>query len=299
MKKKREKSRRTRVRGARRRYRLELVDESRLERVWSVRAGRMRLALAALLLAGAGVGVGVLIVGFTPVKRQMPGYMTGAERASSLHALMRIDSLQNALQDNQAFMDNLATLLDTDRTPADSSATSGKQQPHLSIDSLIGSSARERKFVEMMEESEKYNLKVLAPLAAEGMIWAHPVPDGIALEQTRTLPLLQIIVPKSSGVRAMADGRVVDRSYDPTVRAYAIMVQHEQGFLSRYSSLGRPLVDKGAHVLAGQALSEPRPEGKSVGIEMWRDGTPLIPADYVMHPSTGLPRQSIEAPRGR
>lgn len=299
MKSQEKKPPRVNLRGARPRYRIELVDDSRLERVWSVRASRLRLALAFVVLIGLSAGIGVLIVGFTPVKRQMPGYMTGAERASSIQALMRIDSLQTAIQANQTFMDNLSTLLDTDRTPGDSAAAAGKQQPQMSIDSLIGSSARERKFVSMMEESEKYNLKVLSPLAAEGMIWSHPVPDGIVLEQSRTLPQLNIIVPKTSGVRAMADGRVIDRAYDPASRTFSLMVQHEQGFITRYSSLGIPLVEKGAHVLSGQALSEPRPQGKTIGIEMWRDGTPLIPADYVARPSSDMPAQSIDAPRGR
>lgn len=299
MKSKEKKPPRVKLCGARPRYRIELVDDSRLERVWSVRASRVRLALAIVAVICLCAGTGVLIVGFTPIKRQIPGYMTGAERASSLQVLMRIDSLQTAIHANQAFMDNLSTLLDTDRTSNDSVAASGKRQPHMSIDSLISSSARERKFVAMMEESEKYNLKVLSPLAAEGMLWAHPVPDGIVLEQSRTLPMLQLIVPKTSGVRAIADGRVIDRAYDPASRTFSIMVQHEQGFVSRYSSLGRPLVDKGAHVLSGQAMSEPRPQGKTIGIEMWRDGTPLIPADYVARPSSEMPTQSIENPRGR
>ena len=286
--------------GIRRRYRIVIVDESTLSRVFTMRGGWLRIALASLLILGIGIGIGVLIVGFTPVKRSVPGFMTGDDRAATLQALTRIDSLQAELHTNQAFMDNFSRLLDTDREPTDSLESSGKPSTNLPLDSLIGSSARERKFVAMMDESEKYNLKVLSPLAAEGMIWADPVADAIILEQSRTLPQLKLIVPRGRGVSAMADGRVIDRSYDPTTRSYALIVQHSHGFVTRYSNLGRPLVDKGAQVLASQILTEPRTQpDNNIGIEMWRNGTPLLPADYVNRPTAPLPEEGIEAPRGR
>ncbi len=284
----------------RHRYRLTLTDEARMATLWSIKASRLRAALVVLLLLATGFGIGVLTVGFTPVKRQMPGYMTGKDRATTLQALMRIDSLQLALQQNQTFLDNLAGIIDTDRAPADSAAVADKPRADLSLDSLIGSSARERKFVAMMEESEKYNLKVLSPLAAEGMIWADPVPGAIVLEQSRTLPRLQLITPRSRGVAAMADGRVIDRAYDSPSQTWSLLIQHSQGFVSRISGTGRPLTDKGDPVVAGQMLTEPMPSSaKYLTVEMWRDGTPLIPADYIAKPRSDEEPQTIEAPRGR
>ncbi|MBD5231547.1 MAG: M23 family metallopeptidase [Bacteroidales bacterium] len=284
----------------RRRYRILIVDESTLSRVCTMRGGWLRICLAGALLLGAGIGIGMLIVGFTPVKRSVPGFMTGDDRAATLQALTRIDSLQGELHTNQAFLDNISRLLDTDREPTDSLESSGKPTSDLPLDSLIGSSARERKFVAMMDENEKYNLKVLAPIAAEGMIWSDPVAGAIVQEQTRTLPLLKLIVPRGRGVSAMADGRVIDRSYDPATRSYALILQHAHGFMTRYSNLGRPLVDKGAHVLASQILTEARTEAdNTIGIEMWRDGTPLLPADYAYRSLPAMPDQSIEAPRGK
>lgn len=281
----------------RRRLRLELIDESRLERVWGTGNARLKIILAGLTLLLLGVLIGVLLVGFSPVKRKMPGYMTGQERARALSALMRVDSMQTILQTNQAFLDNFATLLDTDRTPSDSVNAAGKKTAGLSLDSLVGSSARERKFVEMMEESEKYNLKVLSPIEAEGMLWSDPVSGGIIIEQSRTLPLLRFIVPKGRGVNAVADGRVIDISADGG--SWSMIIMHPHGFVSRYSSVGKPLVSKGERVLAGQILTLAAPDAsRHLGLEMWRDGTPLIPADYVGRLSSSA-GPGIEAPRGK
>lgn len=300
MKKQGEGRRRRPFPGRRRRYRIIMVDESTLSRVFSVRGGWLRLCVAALILLGLGVGIGMLIVSFTPLKRSVPGFMTGDDRAATLQALSRIDSLQMALHTNQAFMNNFSRLLDTDREPSDSSDFAGKPTSELPLDSLIGSSARERKFIAMMDEAEKYNLNVLSPIAAEGMIWADPVADAIVQEQTRTLPLLKLIVPHGRGVSAMADGRVIDRTYDPSSRSYTLMVQHAQGFVSRYSNLGRPLVDKGARVLASQIMTEPRTQSdNTVGIEMWRNGTPLLPAEYINRSAQAGADDGIETPRGR
>lgn len=284
-----------RLRG--RRLRLTLTDESRLLRLWSVRTGPLRIGLCVLALLAVGFLAGFLTVGFSPVKRSMPGYMTADDRTQTIRTLMRMDSLQRAMEINQAFMDNLSTILDTSRQPSDSTARDTLPGSALTPDSLIGSSPRERKFVAMMEDNEKYNLQVLSPLAAESMIWADPAPGGVILESSRTLPLLRILMPKGRGVAALADGRVVDRVYDASTHSYSLLVQHDKGFLSRYSSLGVPLVEKGEALLSGQLLSQAGPSS-SIGIEIWRDGTPLLPAEYVHRPSRA-PKFDPAAPRGK
>ena len=113
---------------------------------------------------------------------------------------------------------------------------------------------------------------------------------------------LLVIPPVGAGVLAVADGCVVDRTYDSAEGTYSLTVQSKRGFLTRYSHLGVPLVDKGEMVLAGQCMSlaseRQTARNRVIGVEMWRDGTRLIPGNYVMRREADA-SDDISAPRGR
>lgn len=285
------------------RYRLTLEDARRLHKLWSVRISRVRLVATLVLCAALFTGLGALIVALTPVKRSVPGFMTGADRTATLRAMRRIDSLQRQLAQNQAYIDNFTAVMDEGRVPQDSASLEAPLNP-LPLDSLHSASPAERRFAAMMDEKEKYNLNVLSPLAADALIFADPMDAGIVMDQTRRSKELRVILPTGAGINAIADGRVVERGYDSAEGTYSLMVQSRRGFLTRYSHLATPLIEVGDAVTAGQRLTAP-PAARTrrapyVGIEMWRDGTPLTPGDYICRPPHRQAKaQDIAAPRGQ
>lgn len=117
-----------------RRYRFIIEDTSRLQKVVSLRISRVRL-IATLAMGVALCAVaGAMLVALTPVKRSVPGFMTGSDRDATLAALTRIDSVARTLKANQAYIDNLAVILDEDRVPTDS-ASAGTLINPMPIDS--------------------------------------------------------------------------------------------------------------------------------------------------------------------
>lgn len=285
-----------------RRYRLTIEDTGRLRKVWSIRISRWRLVCMVICFAIMFAGIGILMVAITPVKRSMPGFMTSSDRSEVIASLARIDSMRMVMASNQAYVDNVVTLLNTERVSTDSILASDRLTP-LPPDSLLTASPDERKFVAMMDEREKFNLNVLSPVAADAVIFSNPTDGGIVVSESRVSEQLKIIVPSGHGVNAIADGRVVERSFDATEGTYTLMVQSKRGFLTRYSHLGTPLVDKGSSVLSGQRITLPpnrkTPRTKFVGIEMWREGTPLIPGEYICRPTPVTVEDDITAPKGK
>lgn len=284
-----------------RKYRLTVEDADRLSKVWSVRISRVRLVCALVVCGLLFMGLGASLVFLSPIKRRVPGFITDNERTRVISSLARLDTLGLVMASNQAYLDNVVTLMDTSREPRDSVRASERIAP-LPLDSLKTASPAERRFVAMMEEREKYNLNVLSPVAADAVLFSDPTDEGIVVGDTRTAQMLQIIMPAGVGVNAIADGYVVDRVYDSAEGSFSLMVQSRRGFLTRYSHLGTPLVDKGDAVLAGQRITM-APEratlrNASVGIEMWREGTRLIPGDYLCR-SRRTEEDDIAAPRGK
>ena len=144
----------------------------------SLRISRVRLIATLAMGVALCAGAGAMLVALTPVKRSVPGFMTGSDRDATLAALTRIDSVARTLKANQAYIDNLAVILDEDRVPTDS-ASAGTLINPMPIDSLSTATRREQAFVAKIDEREKYNLNVLAPLAAENMIFADPAQGAI------------------------------------------------------------------------------------------------------------------------
>lgn len=134
-----------------RKYKLKLVDESRLIDLGSVTLTRFRAALFIILFCGIFVLIGIGIVWLTPIKKRLPGYMPPEQRAQTENAYLKVDSLEQLYRVHQAYLDNLIKLIDTDRLP-DVADTVGDAIP-LMPDSLMVSSEVEREFMKKMEEA--------------------------------------------------------------------------------------------------------------------------------------------------
>ena len=171
------------------RYRLTLEDVQRLSKVWSVRISRVRLICTQALCALLFMGLGASIVFLSPLKRRMPGFMTEMQRQDVIGALARMDTLGLVMASNQAYIDNVKTLMDTSREPADSARASVRIGA-LPLDSLKTASPAERRFVASMAEREKYNLNVLSPVAADAVIFSDPSDGGIIVGESRTASML-------------------------------------------------------------------------------------------------------------
>lgn len=262
-------------------YIISVENARKLEEVARIRMSgpAIVLCVSAVLLIAAGLGT--LIMGLSPLKRNLPGYLTAGNRQEAIRTAERLDSIQLSYATNQRFLDNLTTILNTDREPTDSLNAGDFIANPLSLDSLLESSDSEKEFVAMMNERERFNLSVLSPLAADGLIFTHPSDGGIIAEESKKSYTIKVIPPKGIGVNAMCDGIVVD-TYSEGDGTYTILIQHPKGFLSKYSKLGVPLVDKGVIVSSGQRLSEGMGKHQRYAlVNLWRNGTRLYPTEYI------------------
>lgn len=275
---------------ARKCYRISIEDESRLRQIVSVSARPLILWLS-------GIAAGVLLMIFTafiimatPLRTLMPGYLKEGERSEAERGLLRIDSIRDAYMLNSQYIANILKVMDTDRTPTDSVQTTSTTN-ELPPDSLLPASRREIEFISRMKDREQYNVTILAPLAADQLRIYPVAAGGIISDQTLNSTKARILTPKGSPACAIADGRVLAIQNPAPEGGSAIVIQHDNGFASRYSHLGTPSVTPGEHVDGGGTIAL----GASGGainpgfffLEMWYDSTPVEPARYLHASNTG------------
>lgn len=270
-----------------RKYRLTIEDTSRLRllRTFNLSLGRL-LLLCILAVIVVGLFIYTLILG-SPIRNYFSKTSMENQTRKELQVLAeKLDTLQQRAITDDLFMRNLTTVLDTDRVPTDS-ANAGVLLKSLPVDSLMTGTPAERRFVAAMGEKEKYNLQILAPMDADGMIFSSPVEGGIIAEESANRFLVRLIVPSGEGVNSVADGIVLDTYRTSDSEGYTVIIQHPNGFVSRYTHLSVPLVEDGSTVFSGQRISSPaalnknEKSGTVVGVELWHDGTPLYPRDYI------------------
>lgn len=294
---------------SKRRYTVTLEDESRLEKVLQVSASPARYIIWTSVFAIIMMILGVLIVNLTPMRRLLPGYLKDSERVATEVQHMRLDSLQQVFLSNEAYLSNIINVLNPtlsrDTSPVTDSVT--KNDPAFSPDSLLPTSIDERKFLAMMREREKYNISVIAPLAAESMMFSPVNEESVITEKSKGESKAEIILRRGSTVASIADGTVI--AVSQSVReggGAAVIIQHPKGFLSRINRLGRVLVEPGDKVTGGQIValtsSGNARFNERISIEMWYNGDKLIPYDYLGDRNTVTPRYPIideEVGRGR
>lgn len=269
----------------RRVYRISVDDASRLERVASVRLTPAKAIAAGVALVVAMLVIGALLVMLSPLKRLMPGFMDPDQRAQTEERLLRLDSLTRVTQMRDAWLANVMRTLDTDRhdAPAQSRDTVDRDWT-IEPDSLIGSSPRERRFVASMREREKYNISVLAPLAATELTFLPPSPHVTVPQSARDALVAVLPLSPSAPVVSMAEGTVVAAYRAPNPEAGVAIVQHDHGFMSVYSGLESLTVAPGDHLAAGQtiALRAARaPDGsRPLSVRLWHDSDPVTPYRY-------------------
>ncbi len=285
-------------------YLLKLEDESRLSCIFNIKLTRFGMWAAGILfLAVMFLFAGIFIIA-TPLKTLLPGYMKQQERTATEENILRLDSIQAVYETNQAYIENFVKALDTERIPNDSILMVGETR-ELSSDSLLPASPLERKFVNAMEERERFNISVLAPLAAEDMMFSPVAESGIFTIASKDSTRGEILIGGDEPVLSISDGSVLASYYSPAEKGYVILVQHAKGFVSSYEGTGNPMVSAGDMVLAGQMIAlGPKPDAKGrriVAVMMWHNGISLKPFEYIGSGAghSYSKEDNYEAPRGR
>ena len=292
---------------ARSRYTVIVENESRLENVFRVSMSPLKFALIA---AGATLFImllGALILFLSPAHSILPGYLKESERAESEEQHMRLDSLQSAYDANEAYISNLLNILDSDRDIIKEKMPAVGDSLSEFGEGILPTSQEELNFAALMRERDKFSISVIAPLAAESLMFSPVCDECVFSEDSKHSLRGKVIMSKHAPVAAIADGTVI--AVSRTLRdggGASIIIQHRKGFLSRCSRLGTALVEPGDKVIGGQIIaltsSGNARKNEIINIEMWHNGTPLVPYEYLGasdFPATRYPVIDSEVGRGR
>ena len=261
------------------RYRLDFINENTFNRVWTLRMGRTKVILVTAGCIAALAALIFVIMAYTPVRRLIPGSLPSDMRSHYQSSALRVDSLERAIRVRQQYFDNVAAILRGDNPDSmDSAVPATPIAAATGADTIPSAGEAERAFVRAYDEQNRFNLSVLAPIAAEGMVFSPPV--GQSAQTTAVAGGgLSINPHRATAVTAIYRGTVTG-VYFNTEGTGTIIVQHPNDFMSVYSGVGDVFVERGQRVEPGQRIAHTSPRSAML-FELWHNGTSLDPREYM------------------
>ena len=227
-----------------------------------------------------------MIISLTPIRTLIPGFIPDSRRAASEEALLLVDSLREAYAINERYLNNLRNVMNSDRLPADTFPAAVPVSPGLQVESLLPPSHEEIGFTKIMQEREKFNISLLSKMAAEGMLLFPVSDEGSVVADSRDSYQVRMIVPDNATIMAVADGVVIAEYFDARSRRHVLILQHDNGFVSRIAGLGNLLVGQNDIVNGGEVISlAPQIKNNAASeifVELWHNGIPVKPYDYII-----------------
>ncbi len=271
-------------------YRLSAVNENTLEEIWKIRASMFSGGLLLIGFAFVLVAITSIIIITTPIRYYLPGYLDAEVRERALRAAIRIDSIENQIKYQDAYIHNLKSVF-----AGDIQVNSVKTADTIYIaenDPRLNKSQAETDFTKEYEEKEKYNLSTLQTSTTspiDGIVFFKPV-KGLISKRFDLIGKehgITISTQSKETVISALEGTVVFSGYDFNDR-FIIQIQHRNGFISIYKHNSAVLKKAGERVKTGEAIAfidEKTEDGKThdafLVFELWYKGNPVNPEEYI------------------
>ena len=270
-------------------YRMVLLNEDTFEEVGNLRLTRLNLIALVGIVFILLVAITYTLIAFTSIRELIPGYPDAAMRQHIRTNAMKLDSLEYEQAIRDQYFTNLKRIISGEVPELYLNDTTGMADSRninfirSTNDSLLRQQveAEEQFRLSVLDESQVnrnlYDMHFFTPV--KGMITRSFSPSdghfGIDLVSAPNEP-----------VKAVLDGTVTMSTWTLET-GYVILVQHDYELISAYKHNATLFKIVGQKVAAGDAIaivgnSGELTTGPHLHFELWHDGVPLDPVDYIV-----------------
>ncbi len=258
------------------RYRLVVLNDETFEEVSStiLTLGNI-YALISSFVVILGLFI-VLFIVFTPFKKLIPGYADFESNPQFIQLTRDLDQIQDSLAMQRVYIQGIKNRLTADGTAISYQGQPGQTlvAPAPDASAAVREGVTQLPMIKKRDAMNRINLQ--APLT--GMISSAFNPE------TKHLGI-DILAPKGSAIKAIQDGHVIVSGWNLET-GHTLGIQHPNDVISFYKHNLKNLKTEGDYVKAGEAIaiignSGTLSDGPHLHFELWHDGNPLNPIDYL------------------
>ncbi len=272
-------------------YRLVIYNDTNYEEVFSFRLSRLNVfAYAGAFLILLTIGL-IFVIAYTPLIDLIPRVPEGKIQQNIVVNAMRIDSLNYKLKTRDKFyLDNVKRIL-SGETPIvlepESDSLTKVEDISFSkskYDSILRKEIdAEDQFALSVTQKQKKNVGIA------NLHFFNPVSKGVVTNKFNPSNKhygVDIVSQPNEGIKSVLAGTVINSGWTLTT-GYTIQIQHPNNLISIYKHNAVLLKKEGDKVKAGEVIaiignSGELTSGPHLHFELWYNGTPVNPEDYIV-----------------
>lgn len=233
------------------------------------------------------------IIAFTPLREYIPGYTDVSLNKRVYEMERRADSLEIIFQQKDQYINNIKRIIMDDDFTADSVNSLLTQSSNTDFNNITIKKSKEdsifRANFEIETRNNLFNSPIMSDITADLKIVSFYSPiDGIVtnhFDRANKHYGTDLVASNNAVIKATADGTVIYSGWSVD-NGYCIGIQHNGNLLSFYKHNAVLLKEEGEYVSAGDPIaiygnSGSLSTGPHLHFELWYNGTPLNPEDYI------------------
>ena len=273
-------------------FRFVVLNDETFEEKFSLTLTRMNVWIFLSTIAVVLIMLTASAIIYTPLKYFIPGFGDYNYRSQIVSLTFRTDSLENALEQRELWLDNISNVVNGKVDTAKKTPVSGTK--HSDTAHISEPTDEEKQLRKDVDEEESYALsykidKNEGVNAQLNEFHFFPPVGGYVTDEydpKKEHYGIDIAAPADAPVKATLDGTVVSAGWNYET-GYVIAIQHKDNIISIYKHNAKIFKNVGNFVKAGDVIATVGSTGElSTGphlhFEIWHNGTSLNPKDYVI-----------------
>lgn len=289
-----EKRKRKILKKLKNKYRLVILNDASFEEKFSYRLSPLNIVTLVLTFAVFLMGSVAVIIIFTPLREYIPGYTDVSLREDLTNMVLRSDSLEHKLQQNNLYLANLQAILrGEDPHTEDLLAQDSSLTDSFAVDEAVNPAIKAKEdslLRDYVEREDSYSLKASSASSSSSesrLYYFTPLKGTVTntFNQAEAHFGVDIVAPKNEAIKAALDGTVIFADW--TVETgYVIQLQHKNNITSIYKHNSVLLKEVGQRVKAGEAIAIIGNTGKlssgpHLHFELWKEGKAIDPMQFI------------------
>ncbi|MBR5603081.1 MAG: M23 family metallopeptidase [Bacteroidales bacterium] len=233
------------------------------------------------------------LIAFTPLREYIPGYTDVSLNRRVYEMEQRADSLEMVFKQKDLYINNMKRIIMGDDFDSDSINSLLTKSSNTDFSNITNKKSKEDSIFRIEYENETrnnlFNHSLTNDITSDYKLVSFFSPmTGIVTSHFNREEKhygIDIVANNNSVIKAVADGTVIYSDW--TVEyGYCIGIQHNGNLFSVYKHNAVLLKDDGDFVSAGEPIaiygnSGSMSTGPHLHFELWYNGTPLNPEDYI------------------
>ena len=273
-------------------YRLVIMNNETYEERLSFRLSRLNVFLLTVAVSIILITLTIFIIAFTPIREYIPGYLDVNIPGKLYRLEQRADSLERSLRARDLYLRNIRNIIEG-REIVDSIVP--VRDAGIDYDSItIESSPEDSMLRAEYDARTKYNLFFYesedlydGALQISDIVFFIPV-EGIIINKFNLAEKhygVDIAASTESMIKSVQDGTIIFSDWTSET-GHTIAIQHSGNFISLYKHNSMLLKSTGSFVKAGEPIavsgdSGELTSGPHLHFELWHNGTPVDPEEYM------------------